>query len=172
MTQTIDRPIVTDADAKALFAAIGQDKPNGPVLAALLSSGIGVTALGLLTTIAAGSANFANLLKINAQVGPLSGKTTYAVAAFFASWIVAAVIMRGKNYDERKFLTATFVLIGIGILGTFPIFYDIFAPKRAIDASAARLNVRAAPPSSAPSESHRDDQTVMRRDRSGARLHL
>ena len=129
MTQIIGRPTVSDADAKALFAAMGPDKPNGPALAALLSSGIGVTALGLLTTIAAGSANFANLLKINAQVGPLSGKTTYAVAAFFASWIVAAVIMRGKNYNERTFLTATFVLIGVGILGTFPIFYDLFVPK-------------------------------------------
>ena len=129
MTQTIDVPVVTDAHTQALFAAMGPDKPNGPALAALLSSGIGVTALGLLTTIAAGSVNFANLLKINAQVGPLSGKTTYAVAAFFASWIVAAVIMRGKNYNERTVLTATFVLIGIGILGTFPIFYDLFAPK-------------------------------------------
>lgn len=129
MTQTIDRPIGIDADVKAIFAAMGPDKPNGPALAALLSSGIGVTALGLLTTIAAGSANFANLLKINAQVGPLSGKTTYAVAAFLASWIVAAVIMRGKNYNERKFLTATFVLIGVGVLGTFPIFYDLFVPK-------------------------------------------
>ena len=44
MTQTIGRPTVTDADAKALFAAMGPDKPNGPALAALLASGIGVTA--------------------------------------------------------------------------------------------------------------------------------
>lgn len=129
MTQTIDRPTVTDADAKALFALMGRDKPNGPALAALLASGVGVTALGVLTTVAAASANFANLLKINPQVGPLSGKTVYATAAFFASWIVAGIIMRGKNYNERTFLMATFVLIGIGILGTFPLFFDLFAPK-------------------------------------------
>ena len=128
MTQ-IDVPVVTDAHMKELFSEMGADKPNGPALAALLASGIGVTTLGVLTTMAAASANFANLLKINAQVGPLSGKTVYATVAFFASWIVAAIIMRGKNYNERTLLTATFVLIGIGILGTFPIFYDLFAPK-------------------------------------------
>jgi len=128
MTQ-IHEPVVTDAQMKELFAGMGADKPNGPALASLLASGIGVTALGVLTTVAAASANFANLLKINAQVGPLSGKTVYATAAFVASWIVVGIIMRGKNYSERTFLTATFVLIGVGILGTFPIFYDLFVPK-------------------------------------------
>lgn len=129
MTQIIDTPVVTNEHVTQLLAEMGTDKPNGPALAALLSSGIGVTVLGLLTTVAAANAGFANLLKINAQVGPLSGKAIYATAAFFASWIVAAVVMRGKSYSERAFLSATFVLIGIGILGTFPIFFDLFAPK-------------------------------------------
>lgn len=128
MTQ-IYEPAITDANVKELFAELGADKPNGPVLAALLASGIGVTTLGFLTTVAEANANFANLLKINAGVGPLSGKTVYATAAFVASWIVAGIIMRGKNYSERKFLMATFVLIAIGILGTFPIFWDLFIPK-------------------------------------------
>ena len=129
MTQITDAPVVTDEHFKQLAAELGADKPNGPVLAALLSSGIGVTILGILTTAAAANASFANLLKINAAVGPLSGKTVYASAAFLASWIVAAVVMRGKSYNERPFLVATFVLIGIGIVGTFPIFFDLFAPK-------------------------------------------
>lgn len=129
MTTQIHDPAITDVRVKDLFAEMGPDKPNGPVLAALLASGIGVTALGVLTTVAEANANFANLLKINAGVGPLSGKTVYATAAFFASWIVAGIIMRGKNYSERTFLMATFVLIGIGILGTFPLFFDLFAPK-------------------------------------------
>ena len=129
MTQAIDKPLVSDEHFKQLSAELGEDKPNGPALAALLASGIGVTALGVFTTVAAANANFANLLKINAQVGPLSGKTVYATTVFFASWLVAAVIMRGKEYNERAFLSATFVLIGIGILGTFPLFFDLFAPK-------------------------------------------
>ena len=130
MTATIDHPVPTDEHLALLFAETGKDKPNGPPLAALLASGIGVTVLGLLTTGAAATAGFAKLLNFNAGVGPLSGKTTYATAAFLASWLVATVIMRGKNYSERAFLIATFVLIGIGILGTFPIFFDLFAPKK------------------------------------------
>ena len=59
-------------------------------------------------------------------VGPLSGKTTYAVAAFLIAWAIAAVFMRGKSYDPRPFYIATFVLIGIGLLGTFPIFFENF----------------------------------------------
>lgn len=34
--------------------------------------------------------------------------------------------MRGKSYAARPFLTATFVLIGIGLLGTFPAFFENF----------------------------------------------
>lgn len=128
MTQTIDRPVLTDEHLAKMFAEV-PDKPNGPVLASLLASGIGVTVLGILTTLAEANANFASLLKINPSVGPLSGKTIYATAAFFASWLVAGVLMRGKNYAERKFLVASFVLIGIGVLGTFPLFFDLFAPK-------------------------------------------
>ena len=94
-----------------------------------IGSGAFVRTLPSANRIAEASANFANLLKISAQVGPLSGKTVYATVAFFASWIVAGIIMRGKNYNERTFLMATFVLIGIGILGTFPLFFDLFAPK-------------------------------------------
>lgn len=129
MAHVTQAPVVTDEHFKQLTAELGADKPNGPVLAALLASGIGVTVLGVLTTAASASANFANLLKINAAVGPLSGKTIYACAAFFASWVVAAVVMRGKSYNERPFLVTTFVLVAIGILGTFPIFFDLFAPK-------------------------------------------
>lgn len=129
MTQVTEAPVITDEHFRQLNAELGADKPNGPVLAALLASGVGVTVLGVFTTVAAASADFANLLKINPAVGPLSGKTIYATAAFFASWIVAAVVMRGKSYNERPFFVTTFVLVAIGILGTFPIFFDLFAPK-------------------------------------------
>lgn len=35
--------------------------------------------------------------------------------------------MRGKQYKERPLFIATFVLIALGFLGTFPVFYDLFA---------------------------------------------
>ena len=129
MTRTIDTPI-TDEHLKEMLGSIATPmKPNGPAMAALLASGIGVAVLGAVTTVAAASAAFGKAITLNAGVGPLSGKTAIAVAAFALSWIVAGFTLRGRDVSERKFLIATFVLIGLGILGTFPIFYDLFAPK-------------------------------------------
>lgn len=130
MNQIIDRPSsITPERVKAQLAETGAQKPNGPPMAALLASGIGVTALGLLTTVAAASADFANLLKISPAVGPLSGKTIYSVAAFYGSWLVLGIVLRKQNVNERAYLVATFGLIALGVLGTFPIFFDLFVPK-------------------------------------------
>ena len=64
---------------------------------------------------------------MNAAVGPLSGETTYAVAAFVLSWLVAGLLMRGGRYEPRPFLIASFLLIAVGIVGTFPPFFGLFA---------------------------------------------
>jgi hypothetical protein len=34
--------------------------------------------------------------------------------------------MRGRSYESRPFFIATFVLIGLGLLGTFPLFFENF----------------------------------------------
>lgn len=105
-------------------------KKNGPALAAMLSAGIYALFLGLFTSLAqihAGFSAFMNLDKnfgFNVGVGPLSGKTIYAVAIWVIAWAVAAYLMRGRDYNARPFLIATFVLIGIGLVGTFPVLYE------------------------------------------------
>ncbi len=107
-------------------------KKNGPPLAALLAAGIGTAVLGLFTTLAQAHSGFKALMDLdknfglNRGVGPLSGKTIYAVAIWLIAWAVAAYVMRGKTYRVQPFLVATFVLIGIGLLGTFPILYENF----------------------------------------------
>ncbi len=107
-------------------------KPNGPVLAALLASGLGSAVLGVFTTVAQSHAGFRALMDIDKNlgfavgVGPLSGKTIYAVAAWLLAWAVAGLVMRGRTYNARPFFIATFVLIGIGLLGTFPLFFENF----------------------------------------------
>lgn len=120
---------VTDAEFKAAVAGELADKTNGTPLSALLSAGIGVFALGIFTTLAEASASFANQLKLVGPVGPLSGKTTFAVVAWVAAWAVSFFVMRGKNYTARPFYIATFALVAGGFLLTFPIFFDLFAPK-------------------------------------------
>lgn len=114
-------------DVARELGEIEHPKPSGPALAALIAAGIGCTVLGALTTVAEANAAFGRLLAFNSGVGPLAGKTTYAVAAFVASWAVLAFVMRGKQYNERALLTLTYALIAIGFLGTFPIFFDLFA---------------------------------------------
>lgn len=131
MTQTAYRPATPKTSEAQVepSSSIEATKPNGPAMAALLSAGIGVAVLGALTTTAEASADFANTLRISAAVGPLSGKTTYAVLAYALSWLVTGIVLRKREVNEGQFLTATFVLIAIGLLGTFPIFFDLFAPK-------------------------------------------
>jgi len=113
-------------------AAVGEvdiPKTNGTPLSALLSSGIGVFILGVLTTGAVISVDLKNALVLDKAIGPLSGKTVFAVAAYVLAWAVSYFVMRGKNYDARPIFIATFALIAAGFLGTFPIFFDLFAPK-------------------------------------------
>lgn len=133
MTTTITKtPIVGDASVETRADEFDIEKPNGPVLAALLGAGVGSFVLGLFTTLAQSHSGFKALMDIDKNlgfkvgVGPLSGKTGYAVLAFVLTWAIAGLIMRGKNYDARPFYMATFVLIALGLLGTFPLFFENF----------------------------------------------
>jgi hypothetical protein len=105
-----------------------QDKPEGPVSAAIIATGVGATALGVLTTLAEASTSIKDWLNWNSGVGPLSGKTILAVAVWIVAWAVLHLTMRGKRYETRPALIIALVLIGIGVLGTFPTFFQLFAP--------------------------------------------
>jgi hypothetical protein len=106
-----------------------EDKPEGPVSAAIIATGIGATALGVLTTLAEASTTIKDWLNWNSGVGPLSGKTILAVAVWIAAWVVLHLAMRGKRQETRPALIITLVLIGLGVLGTFPTFFQLFAPE-------------------------------------------
>jgi hypothetical protein len=104
------------------------DKPEGPVAAAVLASGIGALALGILTTLAEASTSFKDFLSFYDPVGPLSGKTIGAVVLWLVAWGVLHMMWKEKAVESSRVLTATLVLIGLGVLGTFPIFFQAFAP--------------------------------------------
>jgi hypothetical protein len=106
-----------------------EDKPEGPVSGAMIATGIGAAALGLLTTLAEASESIKEWLNWNAGVGPLSGKTSLAVVVWVVAWAVLHVAMRGKRYETRSALIITLILIAIGVLGTFPTFFQAFAPE-------------------------------------------
>jgi lysylphosphatidylglycerol synthetase-like protein (DUF2156 family) len=104
-------------------------RPNGPAAAAILAAGIGACALGLLTTLAQASRTVARLLTFSDAVGPLSGKTTIAVVIWLVAWALLSALWRGKDVRFERVWTATVILLALGLLGTFPPFYELFSPR-------------------------------------------
>ncbi len=105
------------------------EKAFGPVAAAFLASGIGAVVLGILTTLAEASSGTADALQFSARVGPLSGKTLLAVAAFIVSWVVLHLALREKDPEPRKVFTWVAVMFGVAVILTFPTFFQAFAPS-------------------------------------------
>jgi hypothetical protein len=103
------------------------DRPTGPVGAAVLAAGIGIFILGLLTTLSEASVGVHDFLDFYEKVGPLSGKTILASAAYLGSWAILHTLWRRQNRELRPILIVTAVLIVLGIVGTFPTFFQAFA---------------------------------------------
>jgi hypothetical protein len=101
-------------------------KPSGPAAAAILAAGIGCFAMGLVTTLAAGFSALSNAIAFVKPVGPLSGKSDIAIAAYFVAWLVLYGLWRKRHVNIGPVGTATLILVGLGIIGTFPTFYDLF----------------------------------------------
>lgn len=111
----------TDLDADA--------RPNGPVAAALLATGIGALVLAILVVVAEASESFANSLAYSDRVGPLAGKTIWAVVAFFGSWLGLAAVLRTRQVDLARIAIVAGILIALALIGTFAPFFQLFAPN-------------------------------------------
>ena len=98
----------------------------GKALAALVAAGIGCAALGVLTTLAEPSPGLKSVLNFYDSVGPLSGKTTVAVLVWLIAWYVLARRWHARPPVMTSALVTTFVLIGVGFVGTFPLFFELF----------------------------------------------
>jgi hypothetical protein len=105
------------------------DKPEGPVVAAILAAGVGCLALGVFTTLSEASTSFADKLAWSDKVGPLSGKTIMTVIVWLVSWAILHAVYRNRPAAIGRALTISLVLIGLGVLLTFPTFFQLFAPE-------------------------------------------
>ena len=101
----------------------------GVAAAATLSAGIGVFVLGLVTTLAAMVPALANILTFYVPAGPLSGKTTVAVAAWLISWLVLHGLWHGVPVPYARVLRWTLVLIAAGLVLSFPPVYEAVAAR-------------------------------------------
>lgn len=104
-------------------------RPDGPAIAALMAAGVGALLLGVLTTLAEVSASVKDWLNLYDPVGPLAGKTTFAVIAFVVAWGVLHPILRKTPRLTDRHLVIVGTLIFLGFLGTFPTFFQFFAAE-------------------------------------------
>jgi len=107
------------------------DKPDGPGAAMMISTGIGIFVLGLLTVLAEASTSAKDFLmkwEWGQGVGPLAGKTTIASLAYVVSLVVLWALWRSKDVDLKKSFFLGVGLGALGAIGTFPTFFQAFAP--------------------------------------------
>lgn len=100
---------------------------NGPAAAALLAGGIGAAVMGVITTLSAISTGISSALNLYNPVGPLSGKVLVAVVAYLLSWVILHFAWRNKDVNISTTTTLTFILLAIGLLGTFPPVFELLA---------------------------------------------
>lgn len=105
-------------------------KTNGPAAAAILSAGIGCFIFGLSIVLAVVSPGIKNLLNWYNPAGPLSGKAGVGVISWIVTWIVLSLIWKKNELNMKTILVISFILIGLGFLGSFPPFFEAFEPHK------------------------------------------
>lgn len=113
------------------FAELAPSTPvqaNGGVVAALIAAGAACALLGVLTVITeADLGGLKELMTFSEPVGPLSGKTTVPTVFWLVMWPVLHARLRERELKLQRGCMATLALVAIGLLGTFPPFYQLFA---------------------------------------------
>ncbi len=103
--------------------------PDGPGAAAILAAGIGCFAIGLFATLGDAFPAVARFFDFYDPTGPLSGVTTSGIAVWLVAWYALSKRWRTTNVAMGKVNIAAFVLLGLGVLLTFPPFMDLIQGK-------------------------------------------
>ena len=99
-------------------------RPNGPLWAAILASGIGAFAVGLLVIL--NEAGVFEAPGLYAPAGGVSGRTTFAVVIWLIAWAALHRSWRNRDVDGGRITTIAAVLIVLGLIGTFPPVWSVF----------------------------------------------
>ncbi len=97
-----------------------EDRDFGFAAATLMGGGFGVALFGILTFIGERFVSTQPGLTLSKEVGPLSGKATFAVVGWLVGWAILAVVLRNRNVSEKATYWITGILIALGFLLTFP----------------------------------------------------
>jgi hypothetical protein len=101
-------------------------KIDGAISAAFIASGIGCFVIGLMTTGAVISGTLKSLLEWSKPVGPLSGKTGVGIIVWLASWGILHVLWKERESNLRTTMIISLILVGLGVLLTFPPVFEAF----------------------------------------------
>lgn len=105
-----------------------EERPNGPALAVFIAAGVGAAVLGIMTTLAEAYTGFADKVNLQHRVGPLSGKITFSGLAFVIVWAALSPVVWKRNLPWMPALLVGGALLAVGFVGTFPTFFQLFAP--------------------------------------------
>jgi uncharacterized protein YjeT (DUF2065 family) len=95
-----------------------EEVANGAALASFRAAGIGAFAVGVIVIL-----NEAGLFVAPALYGPaggVSGRTTLAAVIWLIGWAVLHSRWKGRRIESRRAHGITLILIGLGVLLTFP----------------------------------------------------
>lgn len=118
-------PVATTESA-AIEAGGEFIRPNGEACAALVAAGIGSAVLGLIIPISEAIPPLKTSLNWLSPVGSLSGKTGVMVIAWLIAWVVLHFLWKDTQRSLRTVIITTIILLGIGLLGSFPPFFEMF----------------------------------------------
>jgi hypothetical protein len=102
----------------------GRAAPNGAALASYLAAGIGAFAMGFFVLI--GEVGLFTAPTVYGPAGGVSGRTTFAAAAWLIAWAVLHRRWNGREIDGGRVHATMWALIAFGLLATFPPLWGIF----------------------------------------------
>jgi hypothetical protein len=97
----------------------------GGIAAAILAAGVGASACGVFYVLGAGKVlgPYFNLYKPS---GALSGVSTAAILVWLGTWAVLAQRWQHRTVHLARVSTAALVLLGLGLLLTYPPIARLF----------------------------------------------
>ena len=97
---------------------------NGAAMAAILASAVGAFAMGLFVILH--EAGIFSAPSLYAPAGALSGRSTFAVAAWLVAWGLLHARWSGKDIRPAPVFRLTLALVALGVLGTSPLVWGLF----------------------------------------------
>ena len=105
---------------------VWEEMTNGSGAAAILAAGVGAMALGVMAVAGDKSGAVKSAMIFYRPTGPLSGVTTVAILIWLGCWGLLEWRWRKKSVALGRVCLVALVLLGVGVLLTFPVVGDLF----------------------------------------------